>query len=407
MSHPKLAGQSSIFKALKKLKEGDIDEARRLMGIQPRQVNDEDFAAGMISFEKGLTFLLSAHHPKAVQPLREALTIIKLSTDDDAKFFVSVLADFADGISKLLGGDAHSAVGLLDVSAEAIERLSFFLPGFEKLALSFKAASRVALARTFMNSGNLSEAESCFGSVTSIYDDLLGRLNETNKEDIPLIAEVFGSRIEGSILFMSLDISVLDFDSMNLRLESTKDSYDRLKEILPKVAESPIKSAFEILCILYTVFETITPIGRRIIIERMPLTKVEFEELSAIDSKLFQARQIANTAGERGRVFLFSINQLSRLHERFLPIGKVRKKDFGRLSGLISLMALIVQVLLVHFTIRPTGNTALVFFLGEIIIALIVGYGYEAIKFKPLVGLYSEALKSRIDKTNENGDAGN
>lgn len=200
---------------------------------------------------------------------------------------------------------------------------------------------------------------------------------------------------------MRCDLDVLDFDSIDCRLESTKKYHNELLSILPTLSQNPIKSVLEIDFTLYGIFEIFSTIGRRIIIERMPLTKKEIEELSHADKKLFEVRQKASDAGERGKGYLYTINQLSRLHERFLAIGKIQKKDFGRMSGVVSLFAFVIQVLLVHFTIHPTEDIVLPIILGEIIIALIAGYGYEAIRFKPLLGLYSDAIKSKIDKAQQ------
>lgn len=396
MSHEK--NKSLIKDALESLKKGNVANAKDLMGIQSNQVDDDNFIDGMRSLEKGLSLLTKGHHPEAVAPLCNALQIVNLSTDDETKFFVSVLADFASGISKLLKGDAHAAVSLLNISADAIEELNFFVPGFEKLALSFKAAAQIAVARTFFNSGNISEAEACIGIVNNIHADLIEFLDESSAEDIPFLAEIFGSRLEFCIVLMTFDLATLDFDSLQLRLDSEKSSYNELMRILPNVPQTPIKSAFEIICKLYSVYSVFSSIGKRIILERKPLTKIEIVELTQIVQKLFEARHIANCAGERGRVFLFTINELDKLQERFLGIGKVGKNDFGRLSGFLALGALVVQVVVVHFTIHPTGGSALLFFLGEIIISLIVGFGYEAIKFKPLIGLYSEAVKAKKEK---------
>jgi hypothetical protein len=86
----------------------------------------------------------------------------------------------------------------------------------------------------------------------------------------------------------------------------------------------------------------------------------------------------------------------------FFKIGKVQKNDFGRMSGLIALSALILQVIIFHLTIRPTGNAAISFFLGEIVVSLIAGYGYEALKFKPLLKIYSDSIsKKSDDKVND------
>ncbi|WP_319523229.1 hypothetical protein [uncultured Desulfosarcina sp.] len=173
--------------ALDSLKAGDIKTAKNLMGIHPDQLSDSDFVDGMRSLEKGLSLVIKGHHPQSVEPLRKALIVVNSSSDDETKFYVSVLTDFVDGISKLLNGDAHTAVDLLNISSDAIERLNFFIPGFEKVALSCKAAAQTALARTFLNAGNAIEAESCFGIINNTYSELFELLDESKIEDIPFL----------------------------------------------------------------------------------------------------------------------------------------------------------------------------------------------------------------------------
>jgi hypothetical protein len=65
------------------------------------------------------------------------------------------------------------------------------------------------------------------------------------------------------------------------------------------------------------------------------------------------------------------------------------------MSGPIALCALVLQITIVHLTIKPAGYAAILFFLGEIIVSLIVGYGYEALKFKPLLNLYADTIKRK------------
>jgi len=48
---------------------------------------------------------------------------------------------------------------------------------------------------------------------------------------------------------------------------------------------------------------------------------------------------------------------------------------------------------LVHFTINPGENTALFYFLDELIILLIIDFGYGALKFRLLIKLLSEMMK--------------
>lgn len=210
MHQLKISNKPSILNALKLVKSGDIDAAQKLIGFST-QINRADFVNGMMSLEQGLELIFNGHHPKAVKPLRNALLIVNQSTDDEAKFFLATITDFAEGISKLLSGDAHGAVDLLDISTKSIERISFFITGFEKIALSFQAASKVALARTFINAGNISEAEFCFGEVNQIHENLMSKLNKSSDEDNALFAEIFGTRIEISNFFYEVRFRCIRF----------------------------------------------------------------------------------------------------------------------------------------------------------------------------------------------------
>lgn len=394
----KVASKSPLLISLQYLKKGDIKSSHETLGITAEQAQKGDFVDCMMAFEQGLNLLLTGHHSQSVEPLRKAIPLIEIANDEEAKFIVPTLVNFAEGISKLLQGDAHDAVKLLRLSTDAIQRLNFFIPGLEKLLLSFKAAAEVAVARTFMNVGDLIGVESTFGKIIQIHNELLSKLNETNAEDFPFFNEVYGTQIEFSISFMRFDLEVLDFNALDRRIEFTKDNLVKLSRFIDKVPKSPIKTAIEIIQILYDIFEIYSRIGRNIIVERLPLKESEMKELLSADKKIFEARQKANNAGDRGKLFLYTINQLKRLNESFFVIGKVQKKDFGRISGLISLGALVLQIMIVHLTIKPTGNAAILFFFGELIVSLIVGFGYEALKFKPLLNLYAETIKRKTDK---------
>lgn len=400
MDISKAESKSPLLLSLQYLKKNDIKSSLEALGITNAQAQESDFVNCMMALEQGLNSLFSGHHSQSVAPLRKAIPLIDITNDEEAKFIVPTLANFAEGISLLLQGNAHDAVKLLKLSSNAIQRLNFFIPGMEKSLLSFKAAAELAVSRTYMNIGDLPAVESTFGTIIQIHEELLSKLDETNAEDFPFFNEVYGTQIEFSIVFMRFDLEVLDFNALARRIEFTKGNLNNLGKFIDKAPKSPIKTALEIIQILYVIFEIYSRIGRNIIVERLPLNKTEMNELLIADKKIFEARQKANNAGDRGKLFLYTINQLKRLNDSFFVIGKVQKNDFGRISGLIALCALVVQIGIVHLTIKPTGNAAIPFFLGEIIISLIAGYGYEALKFKPLLSLYSDIIKRKTDGEN-------
>ncbi len=368
------------------------------MGLVNEKISDKEFVDALMSLQRGLDLLFAGYHPNAFQPLRNSLHIIKRSSDAEAGFFVSLMADFCEGISKLLSGDAHGAYELLDISAESMERVSFFYPNFDKAALSMKAASYVALARTYLNTGDLDKVESLVGNVNQIHSSLLSRLDDGRKEDILFLSEVFAIKVEMAMLFSYLDLGVLDFDAIERRLKSVEPYFAKLESLISKAPEGPIRYVMELDCILYSVLKEISLIGKKVIVERSHLEQEGIKELRTIDDKLFKVRQIAHDAGDRGRGYFYTINQLSRLQERLLVLGKVTKRDFGQFSGIISLFAFLVLLITVQLTIRPSGIQSLPYFLGELIVALIVGFGYGALKFKPLLTLFADAISSKKDR---------
>lgn len=377
-----------ISKSLYYLKQNKSDSAIQALGITKQQAEKYDYIGCLIALEEGLNLLFSGHHSQSVAPLRKAISLINISNDDKAKVIIPVLADFAEGISLLLQGNTHGATKLFELNSNTIQRLNFFQPECDKFLLSNRIAAEIAVARSHMNIGDIPLVESCFGNIIQHQEKLLSKLDETNKEDIPLFNEIFGTRLEFSLIFMRLELEVLDFDALVKRIKFTQKNIELLNGFITKAPQNPIKEVLEIFKILYEIFEIYSRIGKNIILERLPLTKTEINELLSVEKKTFEARQKANNAGDRGKPLLYTINQLEKINNSFFKIGKAHKTDFGRLSGLITLCSLVT----LHLTIRPNGDGAIIYFLGEIIVSLIVGFGYGAIKFKSLLGIYSDKI---------------
>lgn len=228
MDISKIETKSPLLLSLQHLKRKDLKSSIEILGITDTQAKENDFINCMMALEEGLNLLFSGHHPQSFLLLRKAIPLINITNDEEAKFLVPTLANFAEGISFLLQGNAHDAVKLLKISSEAIKRFNFFIPGMEKNLLCFKAAAEIAVARTHMNIGDMSKVEATFGNVIQIHEELLSKLDEKNVEDFPLFNEVYGTRIEFSLLFMRFDLEVLDFDSLIKRVEFTKYNLGKL-----------------------------------------------------------------------------------------------------------------------------------------------------------------------------------
>lgn len=394
----------SLFKAIDFAKIGDTQSIRSTLGIEDQSVSDSDIIQSLMLFEKGQKLLLSGHHSKAVEPLRKSLPILKKSSDSDAQFIVELLADFSEGIARLFSGDAAGAYELLNFSADSFERISFFFPDFKKAALSTKAAAHIALVRRYLSIGNIEKAESLSGAIQQIYSDLIIELDENNEKDQMFLAEANGIQLEFVNMMATFDLSVINFDAAEKRLKAGETLNNNLISLLPKLKDSPIKLVLQIDCYIYSALNKVIRIGKKVIEEKAFLQETEIIELQEIDSSMFAARSLAHKAQDRGEGYIFAINQLSLFQERLLVIGKMQKKDFFNISGLITLFSFIILLFAVHLTVHPSGYEAIPYFIGELILSLVVGFGYGALKFIPLIKLFSKAIENKKDKIDISSD---
>jgi hypothetical protein len=390
--------KSSIFKAVDFVKNGDAKSARNILGINDSSISDSDIVDSLMSFQKGHDYLVSGYHSKAFEPLRKSLPIINKSTDSEAQFVTALLADFSEGIAKLFSGDAIGAYNLLNYSAESLEKASFFFPDFIKPALSTKAAAHIALSRRYLNIGDIDKAESLSGAMQQIYSELIVRLDEKNENDLKFLVEANGTQLEFITAMATFDLGVINFDAAEKRLITGKTIYEDLIPLIPKLKDSPIKLVLEIDLSLYSALQKIVRIGKKVIDEKDFLQEVEIAELKEIDHSLFNARCLSHKAQDRGKGYIFTINQLSRFQERLLALGRIQKKDLINISGPIALISFIILLFSVHLTIRPSGYEAIPYFIGELIISLIVGFGYGALRFIPLIKLLTKATEDKKDK---------
>ncbi len=387
---------SPIIKAIKYIQDGDISSAKQEMELQDSSISDDDFLEAMRNLEKGIDYILSGQHQYAYKYFRTFLQIAGHKADPFTTSLITILANFCEGTDRLLKGDAHKACELLNISHDDMDKISFLMPDFKKDSLSMKAVSLIAVARTYLDIGDIDEAKIYLGKMKQVHSELLAMLDENRDEDLAYLVEIYGIDLEISLLFSRLDLDVLDFQSLKHRLSYSKNSHKKLGELLTNYPSNQIKTVYQISLILYSVFELFCRVGEKIIGQGSYLNKKELLELDDTYRKLADALNMANEAGERGRRYLFMINQLRRLQTRLLHLGQHKsRKDFGIFSGIIFFIAFIATHFAIYFTVSPSGADSFLFFAGELILGLIVGFGYGAIKFIPLLSVFARIIKAK------------
>ncbi len=382
-----------LVEALDIAKTGDLMQSRKMIGLTSNKISDEDFKQSMIALDKGFELLRQNQHSEAWSYFNKAQSVLNYSENKEILLHINTLTLLTEGIMKLFKGDAFGAVKLLNISNDMIDQLGFRHPWLKKMALSFKAAGFIAVARTYMNAADVNTAELWLSKATSQYEILLSQLDPSEESDAPAFFEIYLSKVEFSILFAILDQQVFAIDDMRRRLLSADDAFNKARYYVEKIKPDPIQKVGKSQLITYEALVKICQLEKELIVNPRPLTKEGLKTLTDFNDDLFKAKELAQEAGDRGAGVVFYVNMLTKVRSNLLFIGKVDKSDFGKFSGIITFVSLIILIIIVHLTIRPEGANAAFLFLGEMIISLIVGFGFGALKFIPLIKLYSNAIK--------------
>ena len=392
MSHSNLP--EPLDKACNFLKNKDIPNARKILGIPENQLSNIDFINGLISLEKGIDSAVAGHQSEAFENLKKALPLINLLPDAEIKLILKTIISFCEGMIRLLDGNAHGAFPYFNVSADILEKMSYFNPYLQKSCYLYKAACYVSIARACLNNGDVEGAESKVGSLNNHYSQLLKLLKENNEEDIIYYSEIYGSKVEFSIVFALIDLQCFDFDNMERRLNIASEAASKVQILISNIKYDDQQRILKSLLIMYNVLKDLLDIVKNVFANRNPLTKSQINKLKNIQTDLFNAKNLSREAGIRGQGLVITINRIIDIQSNLLRIGKINKRDFGRFSGIISLVSLVLLIVIVHLIIRPPGFNKPIIFFGELIISLVAGFGYGALRFKSLLGLWSKAARN-------------
>ena len=384
----------TIDSAINYAKSGNIESARLSIGLSAED-NDEIVLNTLMSIEKALYLFRNQKHLEAHEYFKKALPVIEKCSDSASKQIIITMSKFSEGLVALYNGDAHLATKLFSVSSSDIEKICFLIPEFELSALSYKAASLIALARAHINAADISTAEKILGRVRNIYDEYLNNLDPMEDKHAIGFAEVYGLRCEIAFQFIVLiDLPSLDLDNWDNRLKNIENDIKLLKKYIHKIPDGPIWCLINQYPSVYSIFKRLNKSLKIITYERRPFKKEEIENLVKIDEELFNSKQEILKSGNRGKGLIFIIDQLLRLHNNLLKLGKSATRDFGKFSSVIAFIFLSILVIIIHLTIKPSGFYGVLCFFLAFIISLVSGFGFGALRFIPLIKLFSDAINN-------------
>jgi hypothetical protein len=378
--------------AIQLAKAGQLQAARTLLSV-PASVTDQDLLAALQALAEGLTLFRQDRHQDAAQHLAVAAAILKASTDVEVAFVIEMVKNLSDGIARLAYGDAHGAMALLDLGAEQTRRLAFFYPELENIAVKAKALSYLAIARAFVILGDLGQARQWFAKADQEHSRFLELLqNEANADPLHFAA-VYCTRLELALLMFRVDLEGLDLESAERFLRDSVHDQANLERHLQNAPDTLNSRVMRAVAAVMKAAHKLLPVAGKVIANRRVLARADVADLKTVDDLLFEARELAIEGGQLGAGYLYMITQLQRFRLNLLKVGSVTTADFGRLGGPVTAGTLVVLVTTIHLTFAPSGILALGFFFGSLVVSLVAGFGYGALRFKPLLELIRKEIR--------------
>jgi hypothetical protein len=367
----------------------DTDNLNLLL---PGSVPESEAADARANFRRGLELMLSGRHSEAVPYLDRALPTISQSTNDNIRKLISSLSNVARGIERLFQGDAHSAEKLLQEAARTADEVSLHLPELDTFAIETRANLYLASARVAMSAGDLARAQVLIGRIRAERGRILAKLRPDSQEY--LLNRLTGAleQMEFIISMSARDLGMLDLQSARRRLEDGRESYRALGSMLKKLPEQGIlRLLAEAFTETYSAIEKLHAAMEHFIARRGALNRRILSDFERGEQLLYDARERALTLAERGAGLLLVIDSVDKTYRNLVIQAKPAGKDFGRFSGLVSLAALIVLMVVVHTVIKPPSDVLLPFFFGCVILALVVGFGFGALRLLPLLRVWEDS----------------
>ncbi len=379
--------------AFELVRKKEYVEAKAILSL-PDELSGTELDSMTKSLSKGFELVIDGMLIEALKHLNDGWDILRCSTDTELVLFVRRDIEYYEGLLLLSKGEANRAIDIFERSADEIEDLAIQYPDLVPLAIYRRAIVYIAEGRAAMSSYDIDLAESKLGQALNQIEKFEESIDVNDPDYHMNMAEIYDFRVGFQTIFASYNLSLLNLDNAEARLNLVQPYISPMEELLTKIKSGSIKYLYEVDLLFYRTVCDLHTIYKHMIVERSPLNEDLIDKFTVVRDNLEKARELAIKAGTRGKMLVRSIESLQILRNNLFASAKPHRGEFGRFSGLISLISIIALLIIIHLTIQPAGVNATVIFLGAMIVSLVVGFGYGAIRFSSLLSIYSKVVPS-------------
>ncbi len=327
--------------------------------------------------------VLAAPDFAACSPLIDAIGL------PDVRDFLAILRDLATGYALRLGGDAAGALKLFESTMARADHLRFTYANITQFYMQGKVGANLAQLTIAFSRGAIDEAETYAGNVQETYSEMEQAMGAAGDVAPAAIVEALVPVIEAAVTFAELDSNSLDYGAALRRLKAASDAVMRVTATLPALPKSGAANYVAATLSVFHAMAGLVGAAASVVSKREPVSGEALRGLDQVYDLLFEAQRNANLAGPTGAAILQMVRRLRRFADNLTSIARPKWRLADRIEGLVFGLSLVVLMGLEYGFVRPDPASWIQWMLGDVIAALIIGFGPNALQFMPMLQLWS------------------
>ncbi len=363
--------------------------------IDPSEV--ENPVGNMIALAHALECLAAGRMAEAAPHLDRAGDFIGKSSSPFVCGGFALLGLVAHAMLALSLGDAFGAFRCFALVHQHMERISFGSREERKVMLTLGQPMAVSVARALLNNGDIVGFLNVRARLRSDQEELLALLDTEIPDDVNVRIVTLATRLELTVGASLVALTGLDIENAIELAANAKTDEQLLAPVHASHTALATRSIAESDLLISECLRALCGVVDHVVRRRSVLGGPETAELAGLRAKLRKAIEVAQSAGEGGAGTARQARGLLEYTDRLERIGLGTRADFGRLAGFVAL-ASFSGLTVAGFLSGCRGITAVAYISASLVISLVAGFGFGAIRFWPLV---RAALGRRGDRADD------
>ncbi len=378
-----------VTDALDAARRGDMGASMQRLGIAATSLAPAAFSDQIKALDRALDLTGQGQLVQAASDFTACSPLIDAIGLPDVCDFLAILRDLAAGFSLRLAADPAGALRSFETAIARADRLRFTFATITTLYLQGKVGANLARLTSAFTRGDIDEAEACAGKVQQTYSDMERAMGAAGSVPPTAMVEALVTVIEAAVAFAEIDSNSLDYAAAQRRLKAASDAVTRVTAALPALPNGPGANYVVAQLAMFRVMELLVSTAASVISKREAISGDALKGLDRVYDLIFEAQSHANLAGEPGGMALQMIRRLRRFADNLTAITKPKWRLADRAEGLVFGLSFVVLLAIEYKFVQPEAASWTQWLLGDLIAALIVGFGPNALQFLPMLQLWS------------------